>query len=494
MNTLRDKLAFWYSVALSVAIFALGAGPYFDRKQSLPAELVRRLGDELSFARNWLSESERILGKVTAKGGLGTDTLPTLSAEVSSTFEGFRDYLVVAGRGDRILYASESVRGLSSSQLDALTEPLRAHPGTETGSTTQVEGIPVGMRVRVAPVSEAGPEVTAVLLATKLDSVEYGPDDLLRSLLVLGPLFLVLASGLGWLLAGRALAPLDPMLDEIEQVTGGTDLHRRLAVPLSRDELHRMAISTNGMLERLETSFGALRQFTADASHELKTPLQVLRAGIERALKHPNLPPDAIEGLDESLGQVNQMGEMVDSLLTLARADEGKVQLAVERTDLQALTQEVSETAHILAEQKGLKMLTRITGPDLFLEADKARIKQMLMNLITNAIKYTPAGGEVKFDLVGREHDIIFEVRDTGIGISADDLPRIFDRFWRGDVARTRTGERAGAGLGLAITKWIAEAHGGRIEATSKQGRGTSFVVTLPRHGMQAEPAAPAAS
>ncbi len=175
------------------------------------------------------------------------------------------------------------------------------------------------------------------------------------------------------------------------------------------------------------------------------------------------------------------MGEMVESLLTLARADEGKVELAVERTDLQAMVQEVSETAHILAEQKGIKMLTRITGPDLFLDVDKARIKQMLMNLVTNAIKYTPAGGEVKFDLVGRDHDIVFEVRDTGIGISPEDLPRIFDRFWRGDVARTRTGERAGAGLGLAITKWIAEAHQGRIEAQSKQGRGSSFVVTIPR-------------
>ena len=127
------------------------------------------------------------------------------------------------------------------------------------------------------------------------------------------------------------------------------------------------------------------------------------------------------------------------------------------------------------------EMLTRITGPDLFIEADKSRLKQMLMNLVTNAIKYTPAGGEVKFDLVGRDNDIVFEVRDTGIGISGDDLPRIFDRFWRGDVARTRTGERAGAGLGLAITKWIAEAHEGRIEAQSKQGRGSNFIVTLPR-------------
>jgi len=481
MSTLRDKLAFWYTVALSIAIFALGAGLYFDRKQSIPAELDKRLSEELVFAHNWLSESQRILGRVTSRGALSGDSLQTLSSDVAAYFEGFRDNLVITGRNDRILYSSETVRTFSSEQIDAMVAPLRLRPGAETGGEVTIPGMDQGMRYRVTPVTDAGEEVTAVLVATAADNVEYGPGDLLSSLMVLGPLFLVLASGLGWLLAGRALAPLDPMLDEIEAITGGTDLHRRLAVPLSQDELHRMAVSTNNMLERLEKSFGALRQFTADASHELKTPLQVLRAGIERALKHQSLPAEAIEGLDEALGQVNQMGEMVESLLTLARADEGKVELAVERTDLQAMVQEVSETAHILAEQKGLKMLTRITGPDLFLHVDKGRIKQMLMNLVTNAIKYTPAGGEVKFDLVGRDNDIVFEVRDTGIGISPEDLPRIFDRFWRGDVARTRTGERAGAGLGLAITKWIAEAHQGRIEAQSKQGRGSSFVVTIPR-------------
>ncbi len=166
MNTLRDKLAFWYTIALSVAIFALGAGLYFDRKQSIPAELDKRLSEELTFARNYLSESQRILGSVTARGAVGGDSLPTLSGDVSAYFEGFRDYLVVAGRNDRILYASESVRSLSSGQLDSLISPLRAHPGTETGTTLRIDGIPEGMRLRVAPLTDAGPEVTAVLVAT----------------------------------------------------------------------------------------------------------------------------------------------------------------------------------------------------------------------------------------------------------------------------------------------------------------------------------------
>src|SRR5688572_2471709 len=298
MNTLRDKLALWYSVALSVAIFALGAGLYFDRKQSIPAELDRRLVEEMAFAKNWLSESQRILGRVTSSGSLGTDTLPTLSADVSAYFEGFRDYLIVAGRNDRILYSSESVRSLSSAQLDALIAPLMERAGSEVGGSMAVAGLEAGVRYRVAPLTDAGPEITSVLVATQSDNVAYGPDDLLRSLLVLGPLFLVLASGLGWLLAGRALQPLDPMLDEIEAVTGGTDLHRRLAVPFSQDELHRLAVSTNSMLLRPESGIVAHRQFAVVGRQLVMSPLFLLRAGSDRSLKAGRALQEVIAMLD----------------------------------------------------------------------------------------------------------------------------------------------------------------------------------------------------
>ncbi len=171
------------------------------------------------------------------------------------------------------------------------------------------------------------------------------------------------------------------------------------------------------------------------------------------------------------------MTELVDNLLTLARADEGRAPLVVEDCDLREVVADVYETAGILGESTGVEVATQ----PVCIPADHGRIRQMLLNLLTNAIKYTPKGGRVDIELRDQGSDITLVVRDTGIGIAAGDLEHIFDRFWRADVARARTGDRPGVGLGLAITKWIAEAHGGTILAESRPSRGTAFTVTIPR-------------
>jgi len=235
------------------------------------------------------------------------------------------------------------------------------------------------------------------------------------------------------------------------------------------------------MIARLEQSFAGLRRFTADASHELKTPLMVFRAGVERGLTMPGSPPEAIEVLDATLEEINRMTELVDNLLTLARADEGRATLAVEPCDLRELMGEAAETASILGEESGIGVRTEIPNTPVVLSIDQSRIRQLLLNLITNAIKYTLPGGKVSLALVDQGDTVALIVGDTGIGIAPADLPHIFDRFWRADVARARTGERPGVGLGLAITKWIAEAHGGHITVQSRPGRGTAFTVILPR-------------
>jgi two-component system OmpR family sensor kinase len=258
-----------------------------------------------------------------------------------------------------------------------------------------------------------------------------------------------------------------------------------VAVPLSGDEMARLALTVNGMLARLEQSFGSLHRFTADASHELKTPLMVLRAGVERALVHPGVPNEILQSLDETLAQINQMSEMVENLLTLARADEGRAPLAVEPAELREILSDVAETAGMLGEDSGIRVSSHMPEQPVLLAVDRHRIREMLLNLVTNAIKYTPPGGSVTLGLEEEEATgtVVISVRDTGIGIAPGDLPHIFDRFWRADPARSRTGERPGTGLGLAITKWIAEAHGGTITVQSRPGRGTLFVVRLPRDG-----------
>jgi signal transduction histidine kinase len=271
------------------------------------------------------------------------------------------------------------------------------------------------------------------------------------------------------------------LLDEVEAITDGRSLHRRLAVPMTADEVARLASTLNRMLARLEQSFASLHRFTADASHELKTPLMVLRAGVERSLTDPGTPPEVLQTLDETLEQINWMTEMVESLLTLARADEGRAPLTLEEHDLRPVIADVAETAEMLGEQQGVQVTSDVPAVPVTIAVDPHRIRELLLNLVTNAIKYTPGGGTVALELREQDGAATITVRDTGIGIAAGDLPHIFERFWRADPARSRTGDRPGVGLGLAITKWIAEAHGGSITVQSRPGRGTAFTVILPR-------------
>jgi signal transduction histidine kinase len=186
------------------------------------------------------------------------------------------------------------------------------------------------------------------------------------------------------------------------------------------------------------------------------------------------------------------MTELVESLLTLARADEGRAPLAVEDCDLRDLLGDVAETTGMLGESAGITVTSEMPDTPVRLSVDPHRIQEMLLNLVTNAIKYTPKGGRIALSLQDQGDAVVLTVQDTGIGIAPGDLPHIFDRFWRADPARSRTGERPGTGLGLAITKWIAEAHGGSITVQSRPGRGTAFSVRLPKSPRPAPPAVPA--
>jgi signal transduction histidine kinase len=233
------------------------------------------------------------------------------------------------------------------------------------------------------------------------------------------------------------------------------------------------------MIARLETSFAALRRFTADASHELKTPLTVLRADIERAMTTPQGSTDQLVALEEGLQETTRMADLVESLLTLARADEGRFDLHREPVEMEPLVREVAETASILGEHAGLQVSMPVLQPVTVL-GDRVRLRQLFLNLVTNAIKYSSRGGHVELSLEAGDGAAVFTVKDTGIGIAGADLPFIFDRFWRVDRVRSRGGERGGVGLGLAISQWIAQAHGGSINVSSRLGRGSSFAVTIP--------------
>lgn len=478
MRTIRSRLAWSFAIAATLTVAVFSVALFFQLRIPDAGDLQHRIRVEAEYAVRWLESSHDVLGALV----LGGDR-PTLDPATSAYLEGSRGLLIVASSRGDVLFLSPAARELGYEALERLAAELSPPPSRVVEGRLHLGDASGDVRYIVMPV-DAGDAIGGVLAAAPIGAPApplFDAASFVRSMLVVSPLIVLLALGLGYWLAGRALAPVQGLMDEVEAITDGRSLHRRLAVPMTADEVARLASTLNRMLARLEQSFGSLHRFTADASHELKTPLMVLRAGVERSLTDPRTPSDVLQTLDETLEQINWMTEMVESLLTLARADEGRAPLTLEEHDLRPVLADVAETAEMLGEQQGIQVTCDTPDAPVTVAVDPHRIREMLLNLITNAIKYTPSGGSVELELREAPDTVAIAVRDTGIGIAAGDLPHIFDRFWRADPARSRTGDRPGVGLGLAITKWIAEAHGGSISVQSRPGRGTTFTVLLPR-------------
>jgi two-component system, OmpR family, sensor kinase len=346
-----------------------------------------------------------------------------------------------------------------------------------TGARVRQAGAELVFHAVDLPATSAG--IARVVVGRPLPRAVSG-GEVMAAMLLLIPV-VALASVVGAGVVSRvAYVPIEQVIDEVEAITDGRSLHRRVHVDESvGDEFTRLSGTLNAMIARLEASFGALRRFTADASHELKTPLTVLRADVERAMSVSGDPAEQLVALEEALAETTRMADLVNGLLTLARADEGRLDLFREPVALDALATDVFETAQLLGEPAGVTV-TMDPPASVVVPGDRERLRQLFLNLITNAIKYTPAGGSVTLALEHDAHQAKFFVRDTGMGIAAADLPHVFERFWRADRVRTRGGERSGFGLGLPISQYIAHAHGGNLAVQSRLGRGSVFIVTLP--------------
>jgi signal transduction histidine kinase len=474
MRTIRGRLAVGYAALLGATILLFATITYAVQGSGAFGDLDTRVQVESSLITGIVSEAYRARDSVVSPDPQTGDLV--LIPEVASLLEGVPGFVVVLGRARRVLYLSADARDLPAQPvlalIDAAERPeLRQRPGM-----ADLEA-PVGrVRLFVRPIVNAGDDVTAVVSAVPAS----GFVPLLAAMLWTAPFVIAASLFVAFTMIGRNLKPVESIVDEVEAITDGRSLHRRVAQLQAHDELARLTVTLNRMLSRLERSFSMMRQFTADASHELKTPLTVLRSGIERSITHPETPADVMATLEETLLEVNRMTEMVDSLLTLARVDEGRAQLHLDEVDLKEMLAELAETASILGEQRSVDVSVAVPDATIEMRVDRSRVRQLLTNLLTNAIKYTPAGGTVGIESTIENGHVVFTVRDSGIGIAPGDLPHIFDRFWRADPARSRTSSRPGTGLGLAISKWIAEAHGGTIEAQSRPGRGTTVTVRVP--------------
>ena len=291
------------------------------------------------------------------------------------------------------------------------------------------------------------------------------------------PPLVVLASFLGFWLSGRALAPVNRIIESAERI-GVRDLSRRLEVPLAKDELRRLTEQVNAMLDRIETSVKRITQFTADASHDLRTPLALIRTNAELALRRPRSDAEYRETLARILATSEETTELIEQLLLLARADANGAQLKLEPTTLSLVLQAVAQKANVLATGKGLTFSHSVVPSTDSLLANQPALERLFLTVLDNAIKYTPPGGHVHLGLRMEDSHAIIELSDTGIGISEKDLPHVFERFYRADQVRSR--ETRGSGLGLSIARWIAELHRGSIELHSQPGQGTQVTIRLP--------------
>jgi heavy metal sensor kinase len=328
------------------------------------------------------------------------------------------------------------------------------------------------------PVTEDGKMVGLVQVGSSLEGVEEALDQLLLILLIAVPAALLVASTGGLFLANKALRPVDE-ITQIARRIGSGDLSQRIRIKRANDELGRLASTFNEMIAKLEESFREVKRFTADASHELKTPLTILRGEVEVGLKRKRTLKEYQRILVSNLEEVNRMSRIVEDLLTLSRADMGELTMEREEIELSSLVREVWEDLQIMAQEKGIQLkftddgFTKVEGDPLYL-------RQLILNLAENGLKYTSPGGKVELNVKGdRDQGLVnLFVSDTGVGIAKKDLKRVFDRFFRVDKARSR--ETGGTGLGLSICQWIAHAHDGQIGVQSKVGTGSTFTVTLP--------------
>ena len=451
--TIRSRLTLWYVGLLMLTLGAFAA--------VLFVSLTRGLQDELD--RSLTTEAQRVLNEIEVRGGriVATSALdlppPGMIAVVYDV------------NGVRLAVNDPRVT------LPALVDALReAGRGEQFFSTVSLAG--GEWRVFSTPIRLNGNLIGVLQIARSQESIAQAQRQLLTLIAVAIPLLLILATAVGLFIAGRALNPIDRIIRTADRI-GVNAVSERIDIDPTPDEVGRLAGTLNRMLDRIDGTLERQRRFTADASHELRTPLAALGAEIELALERPRSSEEYQQTLQSLADDSARLNALVRELLTLARVDAGQERLILETVALDDLAEGVVETLTPLAERRGVRLeWGRIDRIEIV--GDQTRLTQLMVNLVDNGLKYTPRGGTVSVSVQRNEGVALIEVRDSGRGIPAGDVPHIFERFYRVDTGRARS--EGGTGLGLAICEWIATAHGGNISVQSVEDRGSTFTVQLP--------------
>ena len=457
-DSVRIRLTLWYAgvLALSLIAFALviyyAAGNIFHEHQdeslrSTAQTVASAYVEELAEAHSLSRAGEVVLSEITFPNR----------------------YVQLIDSTGKPLAASANLAGSTI----AIPAPVLADARARGFSHATVNGL----RVTVVPLS-TNQDLGYAAVAEPLSVVEAGLRELRRDLFAGVLLVLLLASAGGYFLARKSLAPVASMNSQTQRISA-ENLSARLDVTNSRDELGRLATTINDLLARLENSFKEQQRFIADASHELRTPLAVLRGETEVALGKTRTVDEYQQSLSLIQDEAEQLSRIVEDLFILARQPiNTRAALSKERVSLNDAVRDCARAAQVLATQKGVRLKLENDSTAIALNGNQELIRRLILNLLDNAVKYTPAGGEISLALARENGNAEIVVRDTGIGIPESAQPRVFDRFYRVDKARARA--MGGAGLGLSIAQWIVEVHGGEISVSSAPGRGSTFTILLP--------------
>ncbi len=442
-GSIRAKITLWFISVLFGVLLMFSALSYVILKKSLINGVDSKLrGLAAYFSKRVVEPGEVFLQFLDRTGALKPKEGSIRNAVIPISLRSLR-------RAKKGMLTFETIRGVDGSVLRVVTYPFR---------------------------NFGSPYYSVVQVATPMERINETMKTFLFIILITVPISVLFSALGGILITDRVLSPVKEMTKAARRISS-ENLSERLDVK-GNDELSELASTFNDMIERLERSFNRIKEFSADVSHELRTPLTALKGQIEVALLRDRSKEEYRGVLESSLDEIERLTKVVNGLLTLSRGETGKIFLERERVHLEELVAEVVSQIYPMMEERNISFDLERDGEDVIL-GDRNLLKQAFLNLVENAVKYNVEGGSVTVEIQGSDGCVILRVRDTGVGIPEDEVPRIFEKFYRVEKSRARS--VGGAGLGLSIVKWIVDAHGGKIEVESVLGKGTSFTVSFPK-------------
>src|SRR5205809_1627770 len=465
MNTrsIRFRMGVWYAGLLTVLLILFGGFIYFAIEKFLENDLSDTLAkDAETIGESWIRDvNQSPAGYVAAE--IEEHFAPSITGR----------FVRVTREADGIvLYSSAAPE---SGAFDPKQIRLKRF---ETSQSLREEHLPGGKELLIFSLPFPDRTGARYLIETgaPYDQVERVLRGLLISFGIAFPLIVGAAIGGGYVLMRNALRPMDEIATTAERITS-RNLNERLPVVATGDEVEKLSVSLNRMIDRLEDAFHHISRFSADAAHEIRTPLAIIRGELENALQLPEISVELRETIGSALEEAERLSRIVEQLLEMSRLEAGETLVERTRFDFTEMTRTTVEQMRLLAEEKNLQLrFERVQPVDI--EGDPLRLKQIVVNLVDNAIKYTPSGGSVSVSTFPQDGRVVLEVADTGIGVPKEATSQIFDRFFRVDKARSRP--LGGTGLGLAIVKSICTAYNGSVTVRSAEGTGAIFRVELP--------------